>query len=84
VKQAACADMKKKPGSAGLILSIIGLGILLVISGYGVILALKIGGISHITVHGWVAMGLAIVFTALLTGGLIWLAFYSNSHGYDD
>ena len=36
------------------------------------------------SVHGWVAMGIAGLFTALLTGGLMWLAFYSARKGFDD
>jgi hypothetical protein len=36
------------------------------------------------TVHGYVAMALAVVLTFLLGGGLMGLAFYSSRHGYDD
>jgi ABC-type uncharacterized transport system permease subunit len=76
--------MAKKKSSAPLLLSLLCLGLLVVLSGYGAFLAFKIGGFALITVNGWVALGLAVVLTALLAGGLIALAFYSNSHGYDD
>jgi ABC-type uncharacterized transport system permease subunit len=76
--------MGKKKSSTPLLLSLLGLGLLIVLTGYGVFLSFKIGGFALITVHGWVALGLAVVLTALLAGGLIALAFYSNSHGYDD
>lgn len=34
--------------------------------------------------HGWFAMGLGIVFTLGLGGGLMALVFYSARRGYDD
>ncbi len=42
-----------------------------------------IGG-GDLPLHGWIAMGLAAVFVLALGGGLMWLAFYSSRHGYDD
>ena len=41
-------------------------------------------GKSTITVHGYIAMGLAAGLTLLVGGGLMWLAFYSARKGYDD
>ena len=35
-------------------------------------------------IHGWVAMGLGVLFTVGLGGGLMALTFYSSRHGYDD
>ena len=70
--------------SFGVILLLAVLGFLLLLSAYGVFVAFRIGGGSHMTIHGYVALGLAVVFTALLGGGLMSLAFYSNRHGYDD
>jgi len=35
-------------------------------------------------IHGWVAMGLGVVFTLGLGGGLMALTFYSSRNGYDD
>ena len=43
-----------------------------------------LAGGAHISVHGYIAMGLAAVFTLLLGGGLMWLAFYSSRKGYDE
>ena len=42
------------------------------------------GGESGLTVHGWIALGLAFAGTAVVGGGLMWLAFYSARKGYDD
>lgn len=42
------------------------------------------GGGGDMSVHGWIALGLAFFFTATLGGGLMWLAFYSSRKGYDD
>ena len=33
---------------------------------------------------GYVAMGLGIIFTAVVGGGLMALMFYSSRHGYDE
>lgn len=34
--------------------------------------------------HGWVALAVALVLTAGLGGGLMWLAFYSDRKGFDE
>lgn len=34
--------------------------------------------------HGWLAMTIALVGTAVVGGGLMWLAFYSHRSGWDD
>ena len=75
--------MAIKPPSIGVVLLLAVLGFLLLLSAYGVFVAFKIGGGSHMSVHGYVALGLAVVLTFLLGGGLMWLAFYSDRHGYD-
>jgi hypothetical protein len=36
------------------------------------------------SVHGYIALGLAGGVTLLLGGGLMWLAFYSANKGWDD
>lgn len=46
--------------------------------------AWRLGGDTPLGLHGWIAMGLAAVFVLALGGGLMWLAFYSSRHGYDD
>lgn len=70
--------------SVGFLLLIAVLGFLLLLSGYGVFVAFKMGAGSPMTIHGYVALGLAVVLTAALGGGLMALAFYSARHGYDD
>ena len=37
-----------------------------------------------ISIHGYLAMAIAAVGVAALTGGLTWLAFYSSRAGWDD
>jgi hypothetical protein len=37
-----------------------------------------------VTVHGYIAMSLGIVFTLLVRCGLTGLMFYSSRHAYDD
>ena len=39
---------------------------------------------TGITLHGYIAMGVALVGTAAVGGGLMWLAFYSSRAGWDD
>jgi hypothetical protein len=41
-------------------------------------------GDTGITLHGWLALGVALVGTAGVGGGLMWLAFYSSRAGWDD
>ena len=36
------------------------------------------------TVHGWIALSIGAVGTALLTAGLMILAFHSHRSGHDD
>ncbi len=50
--------------------------------GFG--LAWKMAGNAPMGVHGYVAMGLGVVLSLLLGGGLMALAFYSSRRGYDD
>jgi hypothetical protein len=46
--------------------------------------AWALGGSTRMSIHGWIALGLAFVITGLLGGGLMFLAFYSARKGYDD
>jgi hypothetical protein len=39
---------------------------------------------SGMTIHGWIALSIAFVGTAVVGGGLMWLAFYSSRRGFDD
>ena len=38
----------------------------------------------HMTLHGWIAYGLGVVFSIALAGGLFFLLFKSARDGYDD
>lgn len=46
--------------------------------------AWSIGGDEPISLHGWIAMGLGVVLSGALAGGLMWLAFHSSRRGWDD
>ncbi len=67
---------------------IVPLGVfLLVLLGFlawGFAMAWRMAGNAPMSVHGYVAMGLGVVLALALGGGLMWLAFYSDRHGYDD
>ena len=39
---------------------------------------------SMLSVHGWIALTLGIVLSALLWAGLLYLSHYSAKNGYDD
>jgi hypothetical protein len=73
----------KRP-SGGLLLLYGVMGALVLLAGWGAVASWRLAGHTAMSIHGWIAMGIAGVFTALLTGGLIALAFYSARHGYDD
>ena len=51
---------------------------------WGFLVAWKAAGNSPMTVHGYVAMGLGVVLSLALGGGLMALAFFSSRRGYDD
>jgi hypothetical protein len=57
---------------------------LLVMAVWGFGMAWRLGGNTPLGLHGWIAMSLAAVLVMALGGGLMWLAFYSSRHGYDD
>jgi hypothetical protein len=76
--------MKLKRPSIGLLLLATGLILFLAFCIWGFITAWNLGGSTHMSVHGWIAMCLAAVLTLGLGGGLMWLAFYSANRGYDD
>jgi hypothetical protein len=62
-----------------LIAGCIGAGLLLFGAG-----ALLLRGLPGTTVHAYIALGLGVVVTAALGGGLMALAFHSSRHGWDD
>jgi hypothetical protein len=76
--------MKLPRVSSGLVLLLAALGFLLGLSIWGFTAAWQLGGSTKMSVHGWIAMFLAAGLTLGLGGGLMWLAFYSSNHGYDD
>ena len=39
---------------------------------------------AEMSIHGWIALGLGVVFSVGLGGGLMWLIFYSARKGHDD
>lgn len=41
-------------------------------------------GDTGITLHGWLALAVALVGVSVVGGGLMWLAFYSARSGWDD
>jgi hypothetical protein len=75
-----------KPGrpSSGLIWLLVILVPFLGLVIWGFQAAWRLAGNTPLSIHGWIAMGLAAVLVLALGGGLMWLAFYSSRHGYDD
>jgi heme/copper-type cytochrome/quinol oxidase subunit 2 len=39
---------------------------------------------GSMSIHGWIALGLGIVFSVVIGCGLMVLMFYSSRRGYDD
>ena len=71
-------------GGVGLLVLIAMLGFMVVLAAWGAWASWRLAGDAPMSIHGWIAMAIAGSFTALLTGGLIRLAFYSARKGYDD
>ena len=61
----------------------LGLLALLLFTLWGSAVAWRMGGDVKMSVHGYIAMALAAVFTLLLTGGFLWLAYFSARRGFD-
>ena len=79
------APPRKGPGPRG--------RVALVLMGAAVLAGLSVGamgwgweamGASPMTVHGWIALSIGAVGTALLAAGLMLLAFHSHRSGHDD
>jgi hypothetical protein len=81
---AAARESRVKRPSVGLVLLLVFLLGLLALAIWGFITAWNLAGNTQMSIHGWIAMGLAAVLTLGLGGGLMWLAFYSSRRGYDD
>ena len=75
--------MSARPSKAVMVL-MAALVAMVALAGWGAWASWRLAGDAPMSVHGWIAMAVAAVFTALLTGGLMWLAFYSSRRGYDD
>ena len=75
--------MPDKRFSAGFYVSLAALLFVAALCLWGVVLAFRGGG-AQIGMHGWIAMGLAIVLSGGLAGGLMWLAFYSARKRVDE
>jgi hypothetical protein len=50
---------------------------------WGLVATWNFAGDVKISIHGYIAMALGVVGTVALTGGFIWLAYYSARKGYD-
>jgi hypothetical protein len=70
--------------SPAIVLLILVMAGFVVLAGWGAWASWRLAGDVRMSIHGWIAMAIAGVFTAALAGGLIWLAFYSAREGYDD
>lgn len=77
-------DEKPRGVRPGLFVLLGGFAAILGVCAWGLWLARRLDGFSDMTVHGWIALGLALLLGGALTGGLMWLAFYSARKGYDD
>jgi hypothetical protein len=58
--------------------------VMLVFAAWGFTVAWKMAGNAPMSIHGYVALGLGVVLSLVLGGGLMALAFFSSRRGYDD
>ena len=79
------APPRKGPGPRG--------RVMLILAGAAVLAGLSVAamgwgweamGASPMTAHGWIALSIGAVGTALLSAGLMILAFHSHRSGHDD
>ena len=75
--------MARRPALGTLLLIVVLTG-MVVLAGWGAWASWRLARDAPMSVHGWIAMGLAGGGVAAMTGGFIWLAFYSARKGYDD
>jgi hypothetical protein len=77
-------ESKSKTLSTGTWLVIAALVGMLLASLVGLWVVVAHGNIPQISIHGWIAMGLGVVFSLVIGCGLMWLSFYSARQGFDD
>jgi hypothetical protein len=73
---------ENKLGPGGWFAIVVLLGFLLAAVTYAVRAWTALDGVK-ISLAGWIFMGLGVVFTILVGGGLMALVFYSNRNNYD-
>lgn len=78
------ARPRRKGGGLGLLLLLTILLAFLAFVVWAFFALWKMGGDTRMSIHGWIALGIAFVVTGLLGGGLMWLAFYSSRKGWDE
>ena len=68
----------------GAILALTALSLLLAVAASWAIYAwISVGHVS-MSIHGWIAMTLGVVFSLIVGVGLMGLVFYSARQGYDE
>ena len=70
--------------SRGVVLLLTVFTVMVGLAGWGAWASWRLAGDAPMSVHGWIAMGIAGIGVGGLTGGFAWLAFYSARRGYDD
>jgi hypothetical protein len=79
------ADIRpKRAFGLGMIILVVALAALLAFSIWAFFRLRLLADNTPMSIHGWIAMALAGVFTLAIGGGLMWLAFFSARKGYDD
>jgi TRAP-type C4-dicarboxylate transport system permease small subunit len=68
----------------GLVVLVLALAAFLGFAIWAAVKLWALAGDTRMSVHGWIAMGLAGGLTLIIGGGLMWLAFYSARKGYDE
>lgn len=79
------APIRRGPGPRGrVILALLAAAALAGLSVAAMGWGWKAMGGAPMTVHGWIALSIGSVATAVLAAGLMILAFHSDSSGHDD
>jgi hypothetical protein len=67
-----------------LILTFVGLAVFAAFAAWAFMVTSKLDGGWQSLLPVWPYVLGGLIMVAALTGGLMWLAFYSANHGYDD